>query len=176
MKGIAYCLALGVVMTTGSSAWSQQQKKAAETLPGPGPISLKIFLDHQELTSGSALVLTVTMINATDERHCYKMFPGNAKDNFEPEVVRANGDKVAMVSAKESHSLKTKESKTECLQGRAILSQSMRLDELFDVKRADTYRVRVNRSLEKKAGQTDSGQEKPEDKAYSNVLSFRILP
>jgi hypothetical protein len=106
------------------------------------------------------------MTNSSDEKHCYKMIRGDAKENFELEVVRANGDKVAALPTKEAQPSKSTSSKTECLDGRATLSQSIRLNELFDVTRPDTYRVRVSRFVQGKSG----------EKIFSNVLTFRILP
>jgi hypothetical protein len=166
MKKVVFLLTVGVILTSISQSWSQEQTNVANSIPGPGPISLKISLDHDEISSGGELVLTVSMTNISDERHCYKMMRGGAMLSFDVEVLKANGEKVGPSPTIESYSPRTSSGKIQCLQGGTSLSKTVRLDESFDLAAPGTYSVRVSRYLQGRSG----------DRAVSNSLEFKVLP
>jgi hypothetical protein len=159
-------LLVAVICVVASLSLAQDQAQVADTRPGPGPIDLMISLDHDQVNAGTPLVLTVTMANTAEEQHCYRLVRGYAMYNFDPEVLNSKGEKVGLVSTSENHLPRTMSSKTQCLQGRATLSQTMRLDELFTLATPDTYTVRVGRYLRGRSG----------DKVFSNSLTFKVLP
>jgi hypothetical protein len=164
----AFSLAMGVILATTSLLWSQEQTTAPGPVrPGPGTIDIKISLDHDEVSSGSELLLTVTMMNIAQEQHCYKMRHGRVSGiySFPAKVLKSNGDEVGPLPKIDRSIKETTSSKTECLQAGATLSQKMRLDQLFDLDTPGTYSVQVNR-ITSKAG----------DKTFSNSLTFKILP
>ena len=82
MKTATFSRTMGAILATTSLLWSQEQAKAPDPFPGPGPIDIKISLDHDEVSLGSALLLTVTMMNIAQEQHCYKLARGYANGSY----------------------------------------------------------------------------------------------
>jgi hypothetical protein len=156
-----------IVFASTLPLWCQEQATAVNPSLGPGPISLKISLDHDAVRVGSALVLTVEMTNITEDPHCYKGFGGGAANDFNLVVLTSTGERARLAPALESRMRnETWSRRSRCLNGWAKRSESQRLDELFDLSSPGTYRVQASRSL----------QGKPDDKALSNELTFTILP
>ncbi len=166
MKKLVFLFTVGLILTLTWQMWAQEQTSPADSIPGPGPVSLKISLDHDEISSGGELVLTVSMTNLSKEEHCYKMMRGGVMLNFDVEVLKASGNKVGFSPMIESHSSRTSSGKLQCMQGGATLLKTMRLNETFDLATPDTYTVRVSRYLSGRSG----------EKVSSNILSFKILP
>jgi hypothetical protein len=105
------------------------------------------------------------MANIDSEEHCYVMVRGYAYHNFSAIVSGSNGGRVGLSPKIDRMAKEATSSRRYCLQSGASLSQTMRLDELFDLATPDAYSIQVSRPL------TKSG-----DKVFSNRVAFSITP
>jgi hypothetical protein len=165
MKHSVHLFAIGIILAATLPSWSQSENSAPTNKPGPGPFSIRISVDHDEAKVGSELTLTVSMANIDSEEHCYVMVRGYAYHNFSAIVSGSSGSQVGSSPKIDRRAKEATSSRRYCLRGGASLSQTMRLDELFDLATPDAYRIQVSRPL------TRSG-----DKVFSNRLTFTITP
>ena len=157
---------IAVMFMMSTVSLSQDAPAFVDRRPGPGPVQIDISANHDAVSVGSPLVLTMKMTNTGQEEHCYKLIRGYAMFNFKVDVLDASGGSVPTSPSAESHIPRISSGKTECLQAGKSLSQDMRLDELYDLRTPGSYKVKVSRLLIGRGGQ----------EVQSNVVGFTIVP
>lgn len=165
---IIACLVLIVALSLSASGSScEEGPDLSDNRPGPGPVSITIALEYDEVSPRAPLLLSVKMRNIAQERHCYRMARGYANGiyNFSTIILDSKGNQVSSSTHFDKKLKETKSTKTEWLESRATFSQAMRLHQLFDLETPGLYSVQVNRALVRDG-----------EKVYSNTLTFKILP